>query len=144
MNADEEIRMLEDHPIDDDHKTDKSDPSARTEGMDLIWMIEDLEAVSVYRNIEPVLGKAVVDPDFRQRLEQDPAAAAVTYDLNRQELDWLRQIDLKLLDQMAEEIRNHFSEPSNPSTQLALSLMLAELIWGTETWDRLSHDDAAS
>jgi hypothetical protein len=44
--------------------------------------------------LEQVMGKMVLDPNFRQQVVSDPSSALEGYDLTSQERDALEQMDL--------------------------------------------------
>lgn len=130
--AGRDIPMLEVDPGDLDNKTNKMDLSTSAEDIDPRWMVESLEAMIGYENLEPILGRAVTNKAFREQLVGDPDAALGEYDLSDEELSLLGQISPNQLEQMAEEVRARFDESIDASIQAAQGTLLAELLWGTD------------
>ena len=109
-------------------KIDASEPTFKVEG---------IESTTGYENLEPILGRAVTDPLFREQLAHDRDAALATYKLSEEEHHLLSQISPEQLEQMAEEIQTRFSESADPAKQAVDGLLLAELLWGTEIENKL-------
>jgi hypothetical protein len=52
--------------------------------------------------IEHILGKAILDTDFRDTLLADPEQALSSFALTDQEKNYLRHMDAETLDQLAD------------------------------------------
>lgn len=50
------------------------------------------------KDLEAVIGRAVIDEEFRRLLFADPNVALAPYELNERELAALRKVDLESLD----------------------------------------------
>jgi ribosomal protein L11 methyltransferase len=104
--------------------------------------IEGVESSTGYENLEPILGRAVTDPAFREQLAHDRDAALVAYELTEEEHHLLSQINPEQLEQMAEELQARYAESADPVIQTAQGILLAELLWGSEMKDKLDAGKA--
>lgn len=59
--------------------------------------------------LEAILGRCVMDSDFRALLFSDPDQALAGYELTREERAALRAVDAETLDALAEHVRVHLS-----------------------------------
>jgi hypothetical protein len=138
--GDDVIPKLEIDPGDMDNKYVKGEPTGDV-GLEPRDKIEIIESSSGYENLEPVLGRAVTDLAFRERLAQDPDSALGEYGLSDEELGLLGQISPSQLEQMVAEVQGRFSENKDLSIQAAQGTLLAELLWGTEMKDKIDSVD---
>ena len=52
--------------------------------------------------VEHIIGKAILDADFRDTLLADPEQALSSFALNDKEKNYLKQMDSETLDQLAD------------------------------------------
>lgn len=98
-----------------------------------------VEVPAGHANLESILGRAVIDSNFRERLAQDIESIIGEYNLAKEELDLLAQIDPQQLVQMVSEVQARFAESTEEALQAAQGSILAELLWGS---DREGKSDA--
>ena len=93
---------------------------------------EGLDNTSVYENLEPILGRLVIDKVFREQLTRDPLSVLGEYDLSEEEIHLLSQMPRDQLEQVAAEVQARFADTSEAPIQEAHANLLAELLWGIE------------
>ena len=53
------------------------------------------------KNLHKIIGRAVIDKDFRQQLHDDPDAALADYDLSKEEIQALKNLANEGFDDLA-------------------------------------------
>jgi hypothetical protein len=95
------------------------------------WKFDEGLSAAGAENLEPILGRAVTDPPFRERLVQDYESAIEEYDLTPDEQGMLAQIDFSQLEALARELETRFMAADNPGAQDALGRLFSQLLWGS-------------
>lgn len=90
-----------------------------------------VEGIEQSQALEAALGRAVIDPAFRQDLLDDAQAALVEYDLSAQEIELLGLIDPDGLQQVAEQIKSQFENLDDPAAQTVLGRIIANVLSGS-------------
>jgi hypothetical protein len=65
------------------------------------------------QTLETILGRCVMDADYRVLLFADPDLALAGYDLTKEERAALLAIDAETLDAFAERLGEHLSRPGH-------------------------------
>jgi hypothetical protein len=87
-----------------------------------------LEGIQPSQSMEAALGRAVIDPAFRQDLLDDTSGALAEYDLAAEEVALLGQIDPDGLQQVAEQIKSQFENLEDPTAQTVLGRIISDVL----------------
>ena len=77
------------------------------------WNLREGVHITVSRQaMEAIIGRAILDQEFRLALFADPELALVEYDLTEAEIAALKRLDAETLDACASRIGRHvFAQP---------------------------------
>jgi hypothetical protein len=87
-----------------------------------------LEGIEQSQALEAALGRAVIDPAFRQELLEDAQGALAEYDMSDHEVELLSQIDPDGLQQVAEQIKAQFETLDDPTAQTVLGRIITDAL----------------
>jgi hypothetical protein len=87
-----------------------------------------LEALQPSQSMEAALGRAVIDPAFRQELLDDAQGALSEFELSDEEVALLGQIDPEGLQQVANQIKSQFENLDDPAAQTVLGRIISNVL----------------
>ena len=115
MDPDPVLRETRD-PEELDFKVERKHPDAEQ----LIDYVSHLEQLDVH-SAQSVVGRAILDPAYREQLVDDPERALEGYEITSEEREALLSIDMAELDRIAEDFVNRFStsedDPDHPKME---------------------------
>jgi hypothetical protein len=66
--------------------------------------------INSLENIEVIIGRAVMEPEFREKLFNDPEAALEGYELNEEEKGALKSLEREKFDEITSELEERISK----------------------------------